>query len=261
MKAKKEIIDTSSDLITSGTVTGVMSLIISLPPDIQTVVSLALPALACGSNLISNLHNERIFKKDKAKIEAFVNDLKKAMEKHRVKDLQHFTSLNFPIEIYSVVEDIIKEAVNAKGSWLRKLAAHFIVIIGSADDPNRIAGKQLCLEIIKELNENDLKLLLLYELSRQEYHDDREINSKKINDEKEAVMQELLEDPNVFAHTILVCSNKLSRLGLVMRGVALHPYDDERSNKQPMIIDFLSQNRGEVTAYYSSFRKYIHGFI
>jgi len=46
-----------------------------------------------------------------------------------------------------------------------------------------------------------------------------------------------------------------------LRGVAAHPYDDEHGNKQQMINDFLSQNREEETAYYLTFRKYIHGFI
>lgn len=167
MKSKNELKNITSDVITTGIPTDITSLIEVLPTDLQTVLSLALPALACVYNSFNRVENEKITKKDIEKIEVFVGDLKSAMEQRQIQELQHFTNLDFPIEMYSVVEEIIKEAVNAKGKWLRKLAAHFVVIIGSVDHPSYQAGKQFCLDIIKELNENDLKLLLLYELTRE----------------------------------------------------------------------------------------------
>lgn len=260
MKGKKELKNITSDVTTAGIPTGIMNLFDVLPPDLQTVLSLALPALACGYNSFNRIGNEKIAKKDIEKLELFINDLKSAMEQRQIQELQNFTNLDFPIEMYSVVEDIIKEAVNAKGKWLRKLAAHFVVIIGSVDHPNFQAGKQFCLEIVKDLNEIDLKLLLLYELTRERYPDS-EIDFENRQKDIAEVKDELSIDPNVFAHTILISSKKLSRLGLVMRETTLTPYDDENGNKDGMINNFISLNRKDVTAYFSRFQRYIHGFI
>lgn len=259
-KINKVLVNTVSDFTTAGTVTGLLPFILQLPPDFQTIVNLGLPALACGNNFVQRIQNDKIIKKDREKIELFVIELKNSMEQRDIKQLQNFISLNFPIEIYSVVEEIIKEGINAKGKWLRKLAAEIIVVIGAIDNSKSMAGKQLCLEILKVLNEIDIKLLLLYEMARK-MNRDRDINLERIDKIREEVINELLSDEDVLAHSIWVSSNKLTGVGLVMRDTSLYPYDDPHSNKKEMIENFIALNHTEETAYYTQFIKYIHRFI
>lgn len=52
MFRKKEVVNTMSDLTTAGLISWVLPLISNLPPGLTNVMTIALPTLACGSNLI-----------------------------------------------------------------------------------------------------------------------------------------------------------------------------------------------------------------
>ncbi|PIC66761.1 hypothetical protein CSV71_08080 [Sporosarcina sp. P21c] len=260
MNRKKELLSSASDLTTAGVFTGILSYITKLPPGIDNILSMALPALACSSNAVLRLQNEKVLNKDKQKVEALARDLQLVMNERKINELKHFTSLDFPIEIYSVIEEIIKEAVNAKGTWLRKLASHILVTIGSDDEPTHLEGKRLCLDLIKELNETDVKLLLLFQ-AKSRLLFDKYCDEEKLKLEFKKVLNELLNDEGVYAQTILSSSIKLSNLGLISRDCGMTPYDDEFGNKDAMIRDFLVQNQNNVTAHFTVFRKYLYTFV
>lgn len=99
------------------------------------------------------------WKKRKKKLIKLIESLEAAMEERNIQELQHFVNLDFPIEVYCVVEEIIKESINAKGKWFRKFSSKIIITIGHDDNPDNLLGKQRCLEILKEVNEVDLQLL------------------------------------------------------------------------------------------------------
>lgn len=261
MNKKKEVINAVSDLATAGIITGLLPYITTLPQSIQNIVNISIPALACGSNVVLRLNSDKIIEKDIQKIEKLVSEINDAMEYRKVEELKHFVELDFPVEVYTVVEEIIKTAVNAKGKWLRKFASHVIVTIGYSDDPNFMEGKQRCLEVIRELNETDLKLLLLYEFHRK-YIYEKGVDLTKLEKNVTEIKTEVLNDNSIYAHTIFVSSSKLKRLGLIMRDCSLHPYDEtHNTNKAEMLQDFLSQNQVDVTSHYFEFMRYIHGMI
>ncbi|MEK3980625.1 hypothetical protein MKY37_16480 [Psychrobacillus sp. FSL K6-2836] len=251
---KKELKAVTSDMITAGIPTGITDMLKSLPPDFQTIVSLALPTLAC----IFNSYNRNLEMRDLEKLKLFLSDTKQAMEEREIEELKLLVNLDFPIEMQSTIEEIIRRGVNAKGKWLRKLAAHFVVIFGNSSHPSYQAGMQICLDILTQLNESDLKLLILYELHRK-VNFENGIYMEDVNLEVEEVLKVLIEDKNVFAQTIYISSLKLRNIGLIARESSLTPYEDP-DNKEKMIENFISLNCNEVTSYYYLFKRYINGF-
>ena len=79
---------------------------------------MALPALACYYNYDSRVKNAKVEEKEKEKLIKLIESLEAAMEERNIQELQHFVNLDFPIEVYCVVEEIIKESINAKENGL-----------------------------------------------------------------------------------------------------------------------------------------------
>lgn len=203
------------------------------------------------------MNNEKVLEKDKQKISSFNEDVEVAMKNKRIDDLKNFVSLDFPIEIYSIIEEIIKESINAKGKWLRKFAANIIVTIGSEDAPNLMQGKRLCLNLLKELDEVDIKMLFLYEVLRKATYE-KDINKEEINLMDQELRKELLNDTSIYAQTILTSSTKLKNLGLIEWECSLKPFDGLKGNKKEMIENFLSLNQSDATAHYKELKKYLY---
>lgn len=231
--------------------------ITSLSPGIRNILTLSLSSLACGSNAVMSLKNEEVIRKDIEKVEKFVESLQSTMEERNITELKYFLNLNFPSEIYSVIEEIIKEAVNVKGSWTRKLASQMIVTIGSEDEPTMMNGKRMCLDILKELNETDIKLLALYEIKIKAVQMNKSFDNNKCEKSFCEIREDILDDEYIFSQSILSSSIKLANLGLINESCGLTPYDGENKNKEQMLENFLRQTWQQPTPHYKILQKYL----
>ncbi|MGR0330665.1 hypothetical protein ACUU9X_21980 [Bacillus cereus] len=261
-KKKNPIVKgTISDLTTAGIPATLLSVVLNLPPHLSTIAIVALPALACYYNYDSRVKNAKVEEKDKEKLVNLIKSLEAAMEERNIHELQHFVNLDFPTEVYCVVEEIIKESINAKGKLFRKFSSKIIVTIGHDDDPNELLGKQRCLEILKEVNEVDLQLLSLYELHRQYNTRKSAEREEKIKRLVQEIEDEILQNKEIYAFTLYSSAQKLHRLGLTMTECQLYPNDDGNNNKPEMIENFITLNSREITPHYIDFLRYSNVFI
>ncbi|MES5949173.1 hypothetical protein ACWKT7_23255 [Bacillus toyonensis] len=261
-KKKNPIVkDTISDVTTAGIPGTLISVLFNLPPHLSTIVTMALPALACYYNYDSRVKNAKVEEKEKEKLIKLIESLEAAMEERNIQELQHFVNLDFPTEVYCVVEEIIKESINAKGKWFRKFSSKIIITIGHDDNPDNLLGKQRCLEILKEVNEVDLQLLFLYELHRQYNTENIAGREEEIKCLVETIENEIIQNKDIYAFTLYFSAQKLHRLGLTMIECQLHPNDDGNNNKFEMIQNFISLNSRDVTPHYTEFLRYSNIFI
>lgn len=245
----KNIPETISDFSTAGVVSSILlASINNLPHGIQTLISFGIPSLACIYNICDRSINERIAKKDAEKIDALLKELQLQMKMKNISDLQRFIDLDFSPETYANIEQLVKNGINSKSKWIRKLIALTLVNIGSAEIPNE-QGLDRYIKILQELDDVDIRLLILYN-----YRINNQFKSQKCI----SVFDDICSDDSASAISIKVSGIKLSNLGLVIRISTLQPYDDnDNCNKKKMIEDFLSVNYNEPTKILSDFFKFL----
>ncbi|MDU4800952.1 MAG: hypothetical protein E6X81_08120 [Clostridium butyricum] len=254
-KIVKETLSTASDLTTAGIFGNIISLVNNLPAGVQGLVTLGLPALACTYNTVSRINNQRIQEKDYEKLTKLVYEIKQEMKVREIEDLNKFINFDISTEEYAAIEELVREAINSKGIWIRKLASSILVTAGSEEENNLIEF-QRCIKIIKELDDLDIRLLILHiniNCNRGDKH--------KLRKEYEQIQEELINDDTVYAQSIRISSERLSLLGLISRPCSLYPYDDNNVNKVEMIQDFINQNHFEITPYLVIFQKFVNGTI
>ncbi|WP_123053472.1 hypothetical protein [Clostridium sp. JN-1] len=254
-KIVEQTLVTVSDLTTAGIAGDIISLVSKLPQGVQNLVALGLPALACTYNTISRINNQRIQKKDYEKISKLIEELKQEMEIRKIKDLQKFIGLDISTEEYAAIEELVKEAINSKNIWIRKLAASMLVTVGSEEE-NDLRGFQRCIRVIKELDDLDIRLLIIH----MNIHYNREGNDT-LRKESEQLKKDLIEDDTIYAQSINVSSKRLSLLGLVSHECSMHPYDGSDCNKADIIGDFIAQNSSDVTPYLVLFQRFVNGTL
>lgn len=249
--------ETISDVSTAGVVSGIILATVNcLPVGMQTLLTLGIPALACTYNFGNRVINERIAKKDKEKIDSLIYELHQEMAKRQLADLSRFLEFDFSPEVYATVEELVREGINAKNRWTRKLVALILVTVGSTEG-EMPQGLQRCLSILRELDDLDVRLLTLHTINSLPMAGE-DINNSK--DELAAVHDQLLLDVDVSAQSIKVSADRLAAFGLIMHGCSLYPYDDEHSkhsNKKEMIADFLAQTRSDITAIFLDFSRFL----
>lgn len=215
---------------------------------------LGLPALGCLFNFGDRVYNERLAQKDKEKFEKILSDIQDEMKKRGVSDLYRFIDFNFSTEEYATIEGLIKSALNAKNSWIRKLIACILVTAGTVETRNQ-KGFERCATMLDELDSLDVQLLLLLMLSAN-------IIAKGEEAQKQAneIFEYLINDNSVYAQSINSSSLKLKSLGLIISSSSLHPYDDETlGNKKEMIEQFVHINVHEITAHLYLLIEFIMG--
>lgn len=251
----KQTLATASDLTTAGIVGGVISLVNNLPSGVQGLVTLGLPALACTYNVVSRIKNEKIQEKDYEKLTKLVHEIKQEMKTREIEDLNKFVNFDISTEEYAAVEELVREAINSKGIWIRKLSSSILVTVGSEEE-NNLREFQRCIKIIKELDDLDIRLLILH--ININYN---KKNKYKLRKEYEQIQEELINDDAVYAQSIKISSERLSLLGLVSRPCSRYTYDDNNANKIEMIQDFITQNHSEITPYLLIFQRFINGTL
>lgn len=248
MKKIRHFLGVSSDLVTAGVVNTAIVSIFGVPtPGIQVLLGMGLPAFACAYNFAARVFDDRLAQKDNEKLRAFLQELKLAMDRVQVVDLERFIGLDFSTEEYAVMEELIREGISAKSKWVRKCVAYSLVKIGSGQADERSLYRYL--RTLQELDDLDLKLLLLVAFQRE---------GKR--EEFESVSAEIMGDPTIYALSIRVSGDKLARLGLTEKRPQLNPRDDEKQNKDQMIGDFLRLSPEEDTPLCREFMEMIQLF-
>ncbi len=255
-RKKNAVFQALSDISTAGVTGGILNLITPLPLGLQTLVTLGIPALACIYNVGDRTMADRIERKDKEKLEKILSDLQVEMRKRELEDLRRFVQFDFSTEEYAIVEELVKQSINAKNEWIRKLAASILVTVGSQEVKN-LKGMERCLRYINELDELDTQLLILHISTNHT----RLVDRNKIIAEAQDIKRAIIEDDTVYAQSIKVSADKLAFLGLVMRSTSMYPHKDEENSKKRIIEDFLSKNTEDVTAHLISFLSFLQGTL
>lgn len=199
---------------------------------------------------------EANFEKEREKIYKLLIDIQKNMNELDLKTLRNFNQISFSLEIHSVIQEIIEEGIHAKGIYLRKIIANSITYIGSADDPKDLHGKALCLELIRQLNEIDVQLLLIYHLSLQRRR------CKTSDEELQKSIESILKENTIHEQQLHISTKKLFTLGLVVNETPRGRKMNNKSAKEDQIDLFISRNNEECgkTFYYETFIRYIRLF-
>ncbi|MXO78412.1 MULTISPECIES: hypothetical protein [Paenibacillus] len=255
-RKRNAVVQALSDFSTAGVTGGILNLITPLPSGLQALVTLGIPMLACMYNVGDRTITNRLASKDKEKVERILYDLQIEMEKRGLEDLRRFVQFDFSTEEYAIVEELVKQSINAKNEWIRKLAASILVTVGSQEVKN-LKGMERCLRFMTELDDLDTQLLMLHIYINHVHLVDR----NKIIAEAQEIKQKIIEDDTVYAQSIKVSAEKLAFLGLVMRSTSMYPYEDEENSKKRIIDDFLSKNTGEITAHCISFLSFLQGTL
>ena len=179
------------------------------------------------------------------------------MQQRNLDDLSRLVGMNFSTEMYSTIEEIVREGVNAKSQWVRHMIASVLVTVGSVEHDFKDLYRYL--RILQELDDLDTELLLLHIHSQRshEVHQSYEMSREQYSRLKDG----LLYDDTIFAMSISLSTKRLERLGLVRRSCGRVPYDDDISNKAEKLEDFLVLNCQETTCVLTRFIVLLQGFL
>lgn len=172
--------DAMADLCTAGVVGSVLTSLGTLPPGLETLALLGIPILGCIYNHQRRMSTGRLEEKTKDKVIRLFEDIRVQMQQRNLDDLSRFVGMNFSTEMYSTIEEIVREGVNAKSQWVRHMIASVLVTVGSVEHDFKDLYRYL--RILQELDDLDTELLLLhihsqrshevhqsYEMSREQY--------------------------------------------------------------------------------------------
>ncbi|MCA1047044.1 hypothetical protein [Bacillus toyonensis] len=256
------------ELLANAATSGVLSKLIELSTkgggDLGLFLSLGIPSLGVASTLFDSFHSKKnmeVVKLELEKLKRAVELIDTKMEKHELTELINLSGTNLNLAMYEFLRNAFTEAVNAKTEKTREFCASFITFVGGFDFKGEdIDYRRLYryLDYLKQLDELDFNLLIIYLLSTQAF---KETQNKELAKKLQEAKRLLFEDKSVTTLEIKLSINKLARLGLFEKETGLYPYENE-TTKNNMIDQIQQVNSLETPNFlFNDFGKYVFTFI
>jgi hypothetical protein len=234
----------------------------------QSVLNIGIATVSGSLLTLSNLNGEELIDARVKSIVNYVKELETEMMKQELSNLKRYTNFhNISIEEFNLLEELIERGIKEKNSFLKKIIQLVTIYFGKDNDKTKTELVSNTLNITKELNEHDCRLLLYfsYEIIKHRISvpiQEEESIFREFNEKKTELHKIIINDPYILSEDIYISSKKLEALGLIKQSCSLYPSDDiyetdersfNNSNKNDMLNEFNSKNNEGATEKFKRF--------